>query len=869
MKTLMKFFVILFCYFQCIPLSANIIYVNTNVPGGLNDGSSWENAYTLFQPAINEAIYGDSIWIAQGTYMPTNGSIREFTFVLRNGVKWFGGFQGGEVNVSERDVENYPTILSGDIGVQGDSTDNSYHVVYTIGTDSNTLLDGFFIKYGQADDGPINSDKSLGGGLLIKTDNGDNLNASPKIRNCTFSNNFAIQGGGVNCTAFFPSNIIEASFVNCQFIGNNSSFKGGGISKGGSYFNLSQPFIQDCYFEKNESKQGGAAIFQNVSGIHQVLDTEFQSNYAPNGFGGGIFIDASITEEESNFKLIGCHFEDSGSVLGSAISFYRSFFFPSLFESQINIEACDFISNNELVNNSFVGNETVATVIYLGNYSSSQVELNILESNFLQNNIDTLGILIDIGIDDFQGEGAVKVLIDKCLFEGNGKPFINPFSGTEVYSEGIIYSLAEILISNSIFRENDQRLFQPYASNLLIDDEFNLSVVNCLFYKNGKRLATGKNLDFFNCTFFENGEDLIEGDSVRIRNSIFWENQDLDKIFVPKDSSLQGYDIKNTLLKNSDCIFNGIDWCGDEVLFNIYPEFRDTANLDFSLRSCSPALNLGDDLTIDTLEVYFDIEGNPRSLDDAVDLGAFETQAFEIFTPQVQDVTCNGLMDGEITWGQHGTPDFIFEWNNGVEIGTNFSVLSSGNYDVSVTDADNCSGFFSVTINEPQPIQINDVITNATSSMNADGVIELNITGGNPGYTFIWSNGSMNNPVENLLPGIYSVTVTDNLNCFDIQEFEVGISTGLEENEHENLIQLYPNVIQKGTSSFLRFELNKTKDLEINLFNELGQLLFSDKINRGEGQSIFQLPMMNHSGIFFINIKDKMGRQKILKWIIN
>ena len=869
MKTSMNFFIILCFLIQCISLSANIIYVNTNVSGGNNDGSSWGNAYSLFQPAINEAIYGDSIWVAQGTYLPTNGSFRQFTFVLKNGVKWFGGFQGGEVNILERDVENYPTILSGDIGVQGDSTDNSYHVVYTIGTDSNTLLDGFFIRNGQADFGPINSDKSLGGGLLIKTDNGDNLNASPKIRNCTFSNNFAIQGGGVNCTAFLPSNIIEATFVNCQFIENNSSVKGGGISKGGSYFNMAQPFIQDCYFEKNESKQGGAAIFQNVSGIHQVLDTEFQSNYAPNGFGGGLFIDASIIEEESNFNMVGCHFEDSGSVLGSAISFYRDFFFPSLFESQINIEACDFISNNALVNNSFLGTETVATVIYLGNYGSSQVELNILESNFLQNNIDTLGILIEIGTDDFQGGGSVKVLIDKCLFEGNGKPFINPLNGSEVYSEGIIYSLAEILVSNSIFRENEQRLFQPHPSSFLIDDEFNLDVVNCLFYKNGKRLASGKNLDFFNCTFFENGENLIEGDSVRIRNSVFWESHELDKIFVPADSSLHGYDIKNTLLKNSDCIFNGIDWCGGEMLFNLYPEFRDTANFDFSLRSCSPALNLGDDLTIDTLGIYFDLEGNPRSLDDAVDLGAFETQAFEIFTPQVQDVTCNGLMDGEITWVQHGTPAFIYEWDNGLDVGTNFSFLSSGNYDVSVTDADNCSGTFSVEIDEPAIIQINNIITNATSSTNTDGMIELDVTGGNPGYTFNWSNGSMTNPIENLLPGIYTVTVVDNLNCFDVQEFEVGISTALEENENESSIQLNPNVIQKGASSFLRFELNKTTDLEITLFNELGQVIFSDKINRREGQSIFQLPTINYSGIFFIKIRDHTRKQKILKWIIN
>ena len=151
MKINLKNIILPFFILLSIPSHSKVIYVNGNIVGGNNDGTSWQDSYSNFQDAITEAVYGDSIWIAEGTYFPTTNTNQDISFELKNGVKWFGGFQGNETDLSQRDYELYPTILSGDIGVQGDNSDNCYNVLSgPFGSSTNTieyaLIDGFVIQ---------------------------------------------------------------------------------------------------------------------------------------------------------------------------------------------------------------------------------------------------------------------------------------------------------------------------------------------------------------------------------------------------------------------------------------------------------------------------------------------------------------------------------------------------------------------------------------------------------------------------------------------------------------------------------------------------------------------------------------------------
>ena len=87
------FFALLFLIINVSEPAFAQIYVKADAVG-LDDGTSWTNAYTDLQGAIAAALNGDEIWVAAGTYKPTSGTDRSFSFWLKTGVGIYGGFAG-------------------------------------------------------------------------------------------------------------------------------------------------------------------------------------------------------------------------------------------------------------------------------------------------------------------------------------------------------------------------------------------------------------------------------------------------------------------------------------------------------------------------------------------------------------------------------------------------------------------------------------------------------------------------------------------------------------------------------------------------------------------------------------------------------
>ncbi len=250
----------------CLPES-RIIYVDDDAPG-FNVGTSWDTAFKYLQDALAVAAAGaaDEIRIAQGTYLPDEDLAnpdgtgdRTATFQLVSGVAIYGGYAGlGATNPDARDIEQYETVLSGDLaGNDGpnfaNNDENSYHVVTGSNTDATATLDGFTITAGNADGS--SADRN-GGGVYCYDD------GSATISHCTISGNWAVRnGGGVYCK------YNSSPTITYCVISGNSAVEGGYGEGGGIYCESSSPTITNCTISGNSAgnKGGGVSCKQNAS----------------------------------------------------------------------------------------------------------------------------------------------------------------------------------------------------------------------------------------------------------------------------------------------------------------------------------------------------------------------------------------------------------------------------------------------------------------------------------------------------------------------------------------------------------------------------------------------------------------------------
>ncbi|MCP4443520.1 MAG: T9SS type A sorting domain-containing protein, partial [Aureispira sp.] len=224
------------------------IYVDKDATGA-NDGSSWADAYTSLKAATDAAGAGISVWVAEGTYTATAGSDRTAAFEIASGVAIYGGFAGTETMLSQRDWAANPTIMSGDIGTQGNATDNSYNVVRMQNATSTTLLDGLIIEDGNANGGSYPYNR--GGGLSNNGMNAGNA-SNPTLQNCIFRWNAGTNGGAISNMSNF-SGTVNATITGCLFY-ENTSTNGAAIDNGTYSSGTNNTVITNCTFADNTGK---------------------------------------------------------------------------------------------------------------------------------------------------------------------------------------------------------------------------------------------------------------------------------------------------------------------------------------------------------------------------------------------------------------------------------------------------------------------------------------------------------------------------------------------------------------------------------------------------------------------------------------
>ncbi|MDA9773982.1 T9SS type A sorting domain-containing protein [Saprospiraceae bacterium] len=442
-------------------------YVNQDASGA-NDGSTWADAYTDLNVALDQTTSGD-IWVAAGTYIPSGDGINA-TFLVNQQVNLYGGFDGTETTLAERDLTVNSTILSGDQDgndVVGDwvsnRDDNSLHVVFVDSLLSIVSFDGFEVSGGNTmDDGDLDYEVRVGGGIFSYS--------SLNVTNSLFTNNFGRSGAAVAVTGSVNGGGDNSIFTNSSYMGNRTTSQSAGIYcntidglivtgcefvenivvRGALYpLRCDNITISDCSFRDNFVETagfGGAAFFWQPDNM--VLEnSEFINNATGNG--GAFYIDGREDETAANNVVVrNCTFDNCDATTGSAGAIRG-------FAMSMTIENCNF-SNCDAMNNGGAlllnGPDTIAMEVVVNDntffnnsggfggavgFYSQSTSYTANNNSFNRNNAATSGgsIIVAFGADvNLSGNtfsqdsasfgGAISIqniesalVIDDCIFE--------------------------------------------------------------------------------------------------------------------------------------------------------------------------------------------------------------------------------------------------------------------------------------------------------------------------------------------------------------------------------------------------------------------------------------------------------------------
>jgi len=160
------------------------------------------------------------------------------------------------------------------------------------------------------------------------------------------------------------------------------------------------------------------------------------------------------------------------------------------------------------------------------------------------------------------------------------------------------------------------------------------------------------------------------------------------------------------------------------------------------------------------------------SVNASVNVGNVDCSNMSI-TLSKENEKCNGLIEGFILSDVEGAVSPInYSWNNNASTAY-LQNVSSGIYNLTVTDARGCSKSKSTTINSGSAFSVSVNGTDLSAYNSNDGSANLNTNGGSSPFDYQWSNGATGTSINDLMPGVYEVLVTDKNGCTAIDDTQI------------------------------------------------------------------------------------------------
>ncbi|MEY2830173.1 MAG: hypothetical protein RIQ33_2031 [Bacteroidota bacterium] len=789
-----------------IKVSATHWYVNINASGA-NNGTSWADAFTDLQLGLGATVGGDSVWVAQGVYKPTTTNTRTIPFVLPSSCKVFGGFNGTETLLSQRNFISNITILSGNIGNTALTSDNSYTVVSASNVSSSTLLDGFKIIAGHNTVGSFQ-----GPGF-------NNKNGSPTVANCIFQDNYTAYYGGALCSTGSGSITIKG----CTFLFNNALSNGGAIyvdanatisdciikenlaslAAGGIYLDGGNVNIDRCIITKNEATAShSGAIGVNDAAIMNLTNSLIVGNYSD--WAAAMYI---VSFNNFNtYNIVNCTFANNKSNLGLGNNDY-----PLALTDKTNMYNCILSENTGSFNNQTY------------KYTNEKFEYNLING------------------------GVFGGTISGTNMYANPK-FINPALTISAPFDATLYDYHLNSLSKGIDAGKNSYISPIY--------NYDLDSLSRTFGNKVDMGAYEKNYCLLSQTFTTStGSDSICWGKLLTVNAtqgkyFSWNNGDTTatvllnagKYFLTAVDSLgciskDSFTVKNYKIPVSISALGPTSFCtGKNVTLNTIPSF---SNYAWSAGGSASSIVVSTSGTI-TVTV--------------TDANGCKGTASQVVTVTPIPVTINASGPTNFCAGGNVTLSTSqvfsnYNWSNS-NTSSSIQVNSSGTYSVTVADGNGCSGTASQIVNVynlPSPTIIQNGIDLTTSQSFASYQWYLN------GAIINNANNAIYTPTHD---GSYTVEVTNANNCKATSIAFNVIGLGIENALGSNFIDVFPNptsqqIFIKG-GDFIRYEIQ----------NLLGEKIYSNTLQ----QSSIDISNLQN-GCYFLFLYDVKNNLSIKQFV--
>lgn len=168
-----------------------------------------------------------------------------------------------------------------------------------------------------------------------------------------------------------------------------------------------------------------------------------------------------------------------------------------------------------------------------------------------------------------------------------------------------------------------------------------------------------------------------------------------------------------------------------------------------------------------------------------------------------------------------------------------------------------------------QPAPVVDLGPDTTLCLNQSLLLSA---GSAPGNTYLWNNGvtgpnvlAFTNSTVNTV-SIYSVLLTDSFGCANTDSITISfeICSGLNDNEPDNLLSLFPN--PSNGMVHMSFSGSISGKLTYTLFNSLGAIVKSGSVENVSGITNLQIDSI---GFYLLKIESPQMKPLVRKLVVN